>query len=106
MAKIKSKTIRFTPSPSPDVVTNKLYIVPTGDSLDYDSPSYDVGNVIDSDTGKVHVDLAVLFPGYDGNYDIGIAAVDDGGNEADMQVAPNVPLDFVAPDPVSGLELV
>ena len=106
MAKIVTKTIRFTPSTSPDVVTNKLYAEPVGTALTYDSPSWDVGNDVDAGDGKVYVDLGVYLVGYDGNYDIGIAAIDDGGNEATMQVLPDVPLDFLAPNPVSGLELL
>jgi hypothetical protein len=105
MSKIKSKIIRFVPSDSPDVVTNNLYVEPTGTPLTYDSTSFDVGNTPDGD-GYVVVDLATLFVDYDGIYDIGIAAVDDGGNEADMVTVTDVPLDFVAPNPVSGLELL
>ena len=106
MAKIKTKEIRFTPSASPDVVTNKLYVEENGTSLTYDSPSYDVGNTLDLGSNKVHVDLKLYLADKDGFYDIGIAAVDDVGNEADMQVMLGVPLDFVAPDAVSGLELL
>ena len=106
MAKIVTKQIRFTPSNSPDVVTNKLYAELTGTPLTYDSPSWDVGNDVDPNDGKVYVNLGAYLVGYDGNYDIGIAAVDDGGNEATMQVMSDVPLDFLAPNPVSGLELL
>jgi hypothetical protein len=105
MAKIVTKQIRFTPSNSPDVVTNKLYAEVAGTDLTYDSPSWDVGNVVETD-GKVYVNLGAYLVGYDGNYDIGIAAIDDGGNEATMQVMSDVPLDFLAPNPVSGLELL
>jgi hypothetical protein len=105
MSKIKSKIIRFVPSDSPDVVTNKLYVEESGTPLTYDSTNFDVGNAVDGD-GYVVVDLAILFAGYDGTYDIGIAAVDDGGNEADMATVADIPLDFVAPNPVSGVELL
>jgi len=106
--KIKSKEIKFTPSPSLDVVTNKLYVeeVADGSELNYDSQNWDVGNIALAEDGKVHVDLSVYCAGYDGIYDIGIAAVDDGDNESDMQVLNSVPLDFIAPDPVSDLELI
>ena len=106
--KIKSKEIKFTPSPSLDVVTNKLYVeeVADGSELNYDSQNWDVGNIALAEDGKIHVDLSVYCEGYDGIYDIGIAAVDDGGNESDMQVLNSVPLDFIAPDPVSDLELI
>jgi len=106
--KIKSKEIKFTPSPSTDVVTNKLYVALHNEpsDLNYDSTSFDVGKSVDASDGKVHVDLSVYCVGYDNTYDIGIAAVDDGGNESDMQVLNSVPLDFIAPDPVSDLELI
>lgn len=103
MAKVKSMIIRFAPSDSPDVVDNVLYVDQPG-NLSYDSPSWSVGNVVDQD-GTVHVDLGALLPGYDGVYDIGVAAVDDGGNEADMSTASDIPLDFVAPNPVGALVL-
>jgi len=106
MALIKSKELRFTPSASPDVVTNKLYITKNGIPLTYDSESYDVGNTIDLDTQKVHVDLRSFLSQKDGIFDLAIAAIDDVGNEADMMVMLAVPLDFVAPDVVSGLELL
>lgn len=104
MAKLKSMVIRFAPSDSPDVVSNLLYVDDPG-SLTYDSPSWDVGNVVDPDDGTVHVDLGAVLGDYDGVYDIGIAAIDDGGNEADMSMAQNIPLDFVAPNPVGALVL-
>lgn len=42
----------------------------------------------------------------DGVYNIGVAAVDDAGNEASLSIAENVSLDFFAPDPVSDLKIV
>ncbi len=107
MAKIGQKTIRFLPSDSPDVVTNKLYVEPYADptNLSYNSTSFDVGNVADTD-GYVHVNLGDYLAGHDGNYDIGIAAVDDAGNEADMSTAFDVPLDFQAPNQVGPLEFL
>lgn len=104
MAKYKSMVIRFAPSDSPDVVTNKLYVDEPG-NLSYDSPNWDIGNIIDLEDSTVHLDLGLFLPNYDGVYDIGIAAVDDGGNEADMTEALNIPLDFVAPNPVGALVL-
>ena len=105
MAKIAEKLIRFLPSDSLDVVTNKLYYAEAPLLVDYDSPNVDVGNTPNGD-GYIVVDLAVHFPGVDGVYNIGVAAVDDGGNEADMKLANDVPLDFVAPNPVGDIELL
>ena len=103
--KIKPKEITFTPSESLDVVTNKLYVSPDG-TLDYDSQNWDIGNVVDIDDGKVHVDLSVYCAGFDGVYDVGVVAVDDGGNESDIMMLSSVPLDFIAPSPISDLALV
>jgi hypothetical protein len=103
MAKIQEKTIRFTPSPSPDVVTNKLYIEESPTQVTYDSQSFDVGNdVVD---GYVTVNVAALagMQNIDGIFNIGVAAIDDIGNESDMRVASNVPLDFVPPEMVGEL---
>lgn len=107
MAKVGQKTIRFLQSDSPDVVTNKMYVEASvsPSNLTYDSTSFDVGNTADPD-GYVYVNLGDYLAGYDGIFDIGIAAVDDTGNEADMSTAFNVPLDFQAPNPVGPLELL
>ena len=106
MAKLVGKKFRFLPSDSSDVVDNKLYVEPYADpsNLTYDSPSYSVGNTPETD-GYIYVDL-MDYVNVEGNYDIGIAAVDDVGNEADMQKLLNVPLDLKAPNPVGSLELL
>ena len=77
--------------PAPSVVT-------------FDSPSFDIGNILNDD-GLVEVDISVL-PGMitmDGVYNIGVAAVDDRGNEASMTLLNDVPFDFIPPNPVGGL---
>lgn len=103
MAKIQEKTIRFTPSPSPDVVTNRLYIEEAPAQVTYDSQFFDIGNEVTD--GYVVVNVAALagMQNVDGIFNIGVAAVDDIGNESDMRVASNVPLDFVPPEMVGEL---
>ena len=105
MAKIAKKSIRFLPSDSPDVVTNRLYFEEAPNPVTYDSQFVDVGNTPDGD-GYIVVDLGVHFVGMDGVYNIGVAAVDDGGNEADMQEANDLPLDFQAPNPTGAIEIL
>lgn len=105
MAKIKGLTIKFAPSSSPDVVTNKLYVQEAPDAVTYESTSFDVGNVVGGD-GLITVDLKTVMPSVDGIFNIGVAAVDDAGNESDMKTAADVPLDFVAPNPVGDIEIL
>lgn len=104
MAKIKGLTIKFTPSTSTDVVTNKVYIEKSPTAVSYTSPSYDVGNVPVG--GFIVVDLKNLIPNVDGLYNIGVAAVDDVGNESDMKVKTDVPLDFIAPTVTGDITIV
>lgn len=96
MSKIKGLTIQFTPSPSPDVVTNKLYVQKAPTVVTYDSQAFDIGNKPGAD-GYIAVDLKSLLPNVDGIYNIGVASIDDAGNESDMSTKSDVPLDFVAP---------
>lgn len=104
MSKIKETWLRFPPSDSPDVVTNKLYLEVTPQGVTEDSPSFDIGNNLNDD-GLVEVNLATVsgMTTLDGVYNIGVAAVDDRGNEASMTLANDVPLDFLAPNPVGAL---
>jgi len=104
MAKIKETWLRFLPSDSPDVVTNKLYLEVSPAPVTETSASFDIGNFINGD-GLVEVNLAVV-PGMttlDGIYNVGVSAVDDRGNEASMTLANDVALDFLAPNPVGSL---
>lgn len=105
---IKSVTIKFPPSASPDVVGYKLYYVPQGQTLDYNSPFIDLGNpAIDAASGKIEVAINELpnFQAADNVFSIGVTAVDDAGNESEMSTA-DVTLDFTAPDAPGPLEIV
>jgi len=93
MAKVKQVTLSFPSSGSPDVVGYKLYYIQAPETVDYESPSVDLGN-------NTSVDLSTL-PGMsttDGTYNLGVTAVDDAENESSMSIISNVELDFVAPD--------
>jgi len=101
MAKVKDVTLSFPGSGSADVVGYKLYIVPVPEVIDYDSPSFDLGNV-------TSIDLSTL-PGMtsqDGVYNLGLTAVDDAGNESSFSLINDVPLDFAAPDPPGEITIV
>jgi hypothetical protein len=91
MAKIKSRTLSFPGSDSPDVVGYKLYIEDVAVELTYASPSFALGM-------ETRVDLSTIAADKDGVFNIGVTAVDDAGNESDMSVLNNVPLDFMAPN--------
>ena len=104
MAQIKETWLRFLPSDSPDVVTNKLYLETWPTAVTEASPSFDIGNTINID-GLVEVNLAVVegMTTLDGIYNVGVAAVDDRGNEASMTLADEIASDFLAPNPVGSL---
>jgi len=102
MAKLVGLKIKFSASASPDVVTNHLYYVESPAAVDYESPMVDIGNTADGE-GFINVDLGRHLSGLDGIYNIGIAAVDDVGNEADMSKANDLPLDFQAPETVGAI---
>lgn len=91
---VKEVTLSFPPSGSPDVVGYKLYLEEAPTPVDYNSESWDLGNV-------TSVDLSTLanMTTKDGTYNIGITAVDDADNESSMSVLSDIPLDFVAPNP-------
>lgn len=109
MAKIKEKTLRFPPSPSPDVVGYNLYIEPAsnGESLSYQSESVRLTDDTD-ENGNVVVNLGDIevLRTMDGRYDIGVTAIDDGGNESSMSTMLGVELDFTAPDAPGALEIL
>lgn len=105
MAKVQEFNIKFLASDSPDVVTNRLYYVEQPVVVDYDAPFVDIGNEKDVD-GYVNVNLGEHLSNLDGVYNIGVAAVDDVGNEATMTTVDDVPLDFVAPNPVGSIEIL
>ena len=105
--KIKSVTLRFVPSGSPDVVEYKLYYEKVGTDVTHDSESVTLGNPDpDATTGKIHIDVSALGVFTDGRYNIGIAAVDDAGNESALSKKADVPFDFIAPDAPGEIQVV
>lgn len=102
MAKVRDLTLRFTPSGSPDVVGYALYSVLVPNVVDYDSTRHDLGlPAVNPDTGEMEFAMAPLGLA-EGDYNFGLVAVDDVGNESSMDLIDNVPLDLTAPDAPSG----
>lgn len=90
MAKIQKKQISWPGSASPDVTRYKVYMCPNSEVLDYDSQFVDVDLV-------TSVVLNDIFPDMEGTFHIGVTAVDGFGNESDMEVVKDIPLDLSAP---------
>jgi hypothetical protein len=98
MAKIKDVTLSFPASSSTDVVGYKLYIEESPANVSHSSPNYDLGN-------NTTITLNNVLGTIDGVYNIGVASVDDVGNESDFSLLNDVPLDFVPPEPPGALTI-
>jgi hypothetical protein len=97
--------IKFKQSASQDVQSNVVYVKPHGtESITKtnatDKKALDPVPAPEAD-GLIHFDIQTLFPDLDGEYDFGISAIDDQGNESPLltEGLVNVSLDFVAPAP-------
>lgn len=103
MAKINPKRLTWDPPlPESDVVGHRVYVAKEGETLDYNSLSALV------DMPMLEIILPDQFPNFplaDANYNIGIAAVDDVGNESDMTLV-SVPFDFAAPAAPTGVRVM
>jgi hypothetical protein len=97
MGRIKKRRICWEPSMSDDVVKYRLYWSEDG-VVDYTSKSVDVGNV----TEVVIPDDIPSFPRIRGDVALGIAAVNEGGNESDMAKM-TAKINFIVPDAPTNL---
>ena len=97
MGKIRKRRICWEPSMSDDVVKYRLYWSEDG-VVDYSSNSVDVGNV----TEVVIPDDIPTFPRVKGDVALGIAAVNDAGNESDMTKM-TAKINFLVPDAPTNL---
>lgn len=102
MAKILNKKFQWTASNSPDVLGHNVYIK-TGTV----APTYtDMKLYVVMPTAEVTLpDGFPGFPLFDGDYMVGVSAVDDWGNESDI-VSIQRPFDFIAPNAPTGLKIV
>jgi len=96
MSKIAVKKLSFNPSLTPDVAGHKLYIEEAPAQVSYQSQSFDLGDQTNN------IDLGAVIGEQDGTFNIGLTAYDDAGNESDMYLMGEFPLDFTAPDAPSG----
>lgn len=100
MAKIITKKIRWNPSESADVQSHNVYVCPDSQPMTYETPHASVA------MPTCEYILPGMFNmGTEGNFKLGISAVDGMGNESD-QVVTTAPFDFVAPLPPSGVQVV
>lgn len=103
MVQVKKKTLSWDPPADIDVVGHKLYVVPEGSQIDPASTPY-----ITIGMPTTTVLLPDDFPedtfDQDINYTIGIAAIDDVGNEGDIVTVQN-PFDFIAPGIVTNIRV-
>jgi hypothetical protein len=99
LAKIKKRTLRWKASPSPQVVGYKLYWSEQG-SVSYDSPCVKLGNV----TEIILPDDVKAFADINGPVELGIAAMDEMGNESDL-ITLKTPYQFRVPQAPADLHL-
>lgn len=92
MAKVLNTTISWPESSSEDVVGYAVYVQEAPAPVDYASPRFEVGKV-----SSVVLSTIPEMTTKDGVFNIGVAAIDDAGNESDMSVVNDLPLDFAAP---------
>jgi hypothetical protein len=108
MAKINEKTLKFEASSSPDVVGYRLYYEVAPTAVAYDSPFIALAATTEEGTTTVAVKLNEVseFATFDNVYNIGVSSVDDAGNESDMSLLNDVPLDLAAPAAPGPLQLI
>ena len=78
MSKIISKRIRWTASPSNDVVKHIVFLTNATDTLTYDSTQVEV------EMPTTEYNFPGVFAIQEGNYKVGVAAVDSYGNISDI----------------------
>ena len=104
-----SANLKFKPSGSADVASYSLFYKPyiAGETLTKDNAtaSIDLGKPAAQADGFIHIELNTIpeLQTLDGDYDLGVAAIDDAGNVSPLltQGLANISLDFLAPSPPS-----
>lgn len=100
---LKQVVLKFTGSESADVIGYALFCEPNTNPVTRQSERIDLGKPEPNTDGLLEVVLSDIpsMISKDGVYNLGIAAVDDAGNESALLTdgLQNVALDFKAPDP-------
>ena len=104
---LNERKLKFKASTSPDVVRYRLYVEEASNPVTYNSEFVDIGNPVDHNN-YIIIPLSNLeiLTSKDGTYNLGVTPIDDAGNEGSMVTVNNVELDFLAPDPVTELEII
>ena len=101
MAVVRKKRVRWDADPNtPDIIAHKVYVAKEADVLDYASPNVQVT------MPQTEIILPDAYPpgtfDEDVNYQVGISAVDDVGNESNIVIV-TAPFDFIAPGAPSNI---
>lgn len=94
MSKLAPNQVGWTPPSAADLDHYELRVVAAGAALDYTVPGITVAKDATSYDFATNPDYA----GKQGEFDVGLSAVDVAGNESDITVLKAVPIDFVPPD--------
>jgi hypothetical protein len=96
MARISAKTLKLTPSTSPDVVGYRMYYKPSAEG----APDYDSAFVALAGDGPWALGEIAELQDLDDVYHVGFTAIDDAGNESDIGgLLDGIPFDLRAPTP-------
>ncbi len=107
MAEVIKKFLSWTPSIATDVVKVVVFASDPGGSVSLASMSWEfLAGSSQFDNAKITIpDDLPGFPQIEDTYELGVMAVDDVGNKADLAVI-SAPFDFDAPAPVTGLVIL
>jgi hypothetical protein len=98
------KILAFVQSTSPDIVGNRIRILPDGTPFSYDEPYDEILAPVPEADGFIRVDLTTLpqAQGLDGVYDVFVTGIDKNQpirNESDPFEVADATFDFSAPLP-------
>lgn len=101
MAQIKDVVIRFRQSNSPDVVANRVYVLPANSPHDSAAPFDEIRPAPAADNdGFTRIPAANVsrMQGLEGQYDVHVTALDARGNESDPLEIDNQLFDLSPPN--------
>jgi len=93
--RVKKKRLTWTAAPDSDIVSHRVFVGNEGETIDPKTSPY-----VEVVMPKTSILLPDDFPSEtfegEGNYILGVCAVDDVGNEGDLALVAS-PFDFIAP---------